>query len=92
MHSNASGQHLLTVPRVSTVAESKAFYHYAPHLWNRLLQPLRNHPFSQPPSSAQSDVQTLTQSVPSICYPNLPSLKTALKTFLFESPSQSLIP
>ena len=83
----SSGQHLLSVPRVTFATQSRAFYAYATQLWNRLPQPLRDLAFSQPSSnSALSPINTV------ITYPNLSTFKTSLKTFLFDSPPKSLMP
>ena len=77
--------HLLTVPRTTTAFTSKAFSSYAPRLWNRLPQSIRDLAFS-PISNLTSDT-----TLPPYSHPNLNTFKSALKTFLFDCPPCSLV-
>ena len=68
--------HLLVAPRTKTVFQSRAFHSYAPRLWNRLPQSLRDIAFL-------STKNPKTNSEP---FPNLSTFKSGLKAFLFDSP------
>ena len=87
----SSSQHLLSVPRISSATQSKAFSCYAPALWNKLPQSLRSLAFPLDLSLASnsytaSTTWSLTEAS------NLPSFKRSLKTFLFDLPPKSLVP
>ena len=85
----SSNQNLLAVPRTQSVTQSKAFHSYAPQIWNKLPQPLRNLAFTcdLPLDSTSSSSPSCT----SIQASNLLSFKRHLKTFLFDCPPTSLI-
>ena len=85
----SSGQHLLCMPRVSTTTQSRSFHCYAPKLWNRLPQALRDLAFSDLPTMAAGS--SISQSSGSIIYPGLSAFKTSLKTFLFDTPPSPLV-
>jgi len=72
--------YLLAVPHTKTVLHSRAFASYAPRLWNRLPQNLRDLAHL---SSTSTNPEYL---------PNLASFKSGLKTFLFDSSSSFLVP
>ena len=84
----STGQHLLSVPCTSTAIQSRAFSTYAPQLWNRLPQSLRDLAFT---SHIPLDTDTLT-SPPSYYPSNHLTFRHGLKTFLFDCPPKSLIP
>src|SRR5206468_1747041 len=50
----SSSQHLLSVPRITSATQAKAFSFYAPLLWNNHLQSLRNLAFQPGLSSGSS--------------------------------------
>ena len=85
----SSGQHFLSVPRKISATQSRAFRSYAPQLWNRLPQPLRDLAFSDP-ITLSNNSQSLQMNT--LTYPNLSTFKTSLKTFLFDTPPKSLVP
>ena len=71
--------HLLVVPRTKTVLHSRAFASYAPRLWNRLPQNLRDLAYL---NSASTNPD---------CFPNLAAFKSGLKTFLFDTSPSVLV-
>ena len=75
----SSSQHLLTVPRVSTAAQSRAFHSYAPQLWNRIPQHLRNLAFDPQLPSTGSSLSTPVSSTHSS---NLSTSKSVFKCVL----------
>lgn len=86
----SSTSNFLTVPRVKTAFQTRAFSVAAPHLWNSLPAALRSlidfNPSSLPVSQSSPSylVPSVSLDVPSI--PNLPSFKRLLKAHLFDSP------
>jgi len=71
--------HLLVVPRTKTVLHSRAFASYAPRLWNRLPQNLRDLAYLNSVSTNPD------------CFPNLAAFKSGLKTFLFDTSPSFLV-
>lgn len=70
----SSGSNFLTVPRVNSAFQSRAFSVAAPHLWNSL------------PVALRSLVDfTSTAGPTSISYPNLTTFQRMLKAHLFEA-------
>ena len=83
----SSDQHL-SVPRCKTVFKSRSFFVYAPKLWNRLPQSLRDLAFNtQPPTPLKATSSPFLD--PSS---NISTFKTNLKTFLFDCPPKFLVP
>src|SRR5206468_1674707 len=87
----SSSQHRLSIPRISSATQAKAFSSYAPLLWNNLPQSLRHLAFQPGLSSgsssyATSTTDTLTEASKLVCF------KRNLKTFLFDCPPKSLVP
>src|SRR5277367_42917 len=85
----SSTLHFLTVPRVSTALQSRAFSISAPHLWNSLpisLRSLAN--FSSVTSPSASPTVPSFQAVPTSSPPcdGLITFKRLLKTYLFDDP------
>ena len=85
----SSTLHFLTVPRVSTALQSRAFSISAPHLWNSLpisLRSLAN--FSSVASPSASLTVPSFQAVPTSNPPcdGLITFKRLLKTYLFDDP------
>jgi hypothetical protein len=86
----SASSNFLSVPRVPSVFESKAFSIYAPHLWNSLPSSLRAFaapsplPVFSPPSVLPSDPLSFTTTQSTI--PNLPAFKRLLKAHLFDAP------
>ena len=87
----SSSGNLLTVPRVSSVFQSRAFSVEAPRLWNSLPAPLRALADLSPSFSGSCSYNvpflpasiSISQSVP----PHLLTFKRLLKTYLFDAPS-----
>ena len=84
----SSDQHLLSVPRCKTVFQSRAFSVYAPKLWNRLPQSLRDLAFN---TQLQTPLNPTSSPFPDPSS-NLSVFKTNLKTFLFDCPPKFLVP
>jgi len=87
----SSNSNFLTVPRVSTSLQSRAFSVAAPHLWNTLPASLRAMPsLPNPCPSAPSTISSnsFVSSSHSHVSLHLPTFKSLLKTHLFDlSPS-----
>ena len=87
----SSSGNLLTVPRVTSVFQSRAFSVEAPRLWNSLPAPLRALADLSPSFSGSCSLNVpslpasicISQSVP----PHLLTFKRLLKTYLFDAPS-----
>ncbi len=86
----STSQHLLAVPASKTAFHARAFSVYAPKLWNRLPQALRDTVFNSPPVVPLPSISN--PSLPHIpTSPDLSTFKRLLKTFLFDSQPRLLV-